>query len=813
MWDGLKEWFVPGDVDGLAAIRFEFNMPLGLALSLVLLAAAGLATFLLYRKGPERMPPMARLLLVALRISVFLLVLFMLLDPCIVGNRVRPGEHFVILLFDDSKSMQIAGKDGMSRSERFIDAYQSGEFSFEKELAERFQVVQYRLGNGVERINDVGELTFSQLETDLVGALENAVKDLDSTMVSGVVLFSDGVQQPARSSVDLDRIAALSVPVFTVGADTTARWQDLELSRISVKRTAFDKSPVAVAARVVAEGLAGEDVVVEVLDRNRVVKAETVSISTDSEELDVRMEFVPQTKGRVEYETRVRLAETGPAGRLTAVRDVSVPEKDQVVQNNSRRFLVDNRDKTYRILYLCGRPTWENKFFRHAMEQDPQLKLTSLVRISGAERKFEFRKRWSALTNPLFDGFSTDTFDQPRYDEAVFLRLGVGRSELVKGYPDQADDLFPFHLVIWGDIEHDFFSMSQLELTRDFVQKRGGTLLLMGGRQSFAEGGYAGTFIDDMLPVVLRAAGSESRQATTKQQFTVEPTADGLFTGVWSLDPAAGKDREMWAGMQELYGLNAFPLTRAGASVMARVETDNAEFDGQPLFAVQRYGEGKCAVMATAETWQWQLKEDASDQRHGQLWRQIVRNLVTSVPEPVILRDKKDRYTAGSSSAVNMLVREPKFDAQEGLSASMKVTAPSGGIVSLPVDESIHETGVYASEFVPEETGMHVLRFEALNDKQEVVGTLEEALLVEPDRREYESAQYNPAFLGDIAERSGGAHFSLDRLADVAKSIPWRGGTSADEIRVHLWHLPPLFIVLAAMLAVEWFLRRRKGHP
>jgi len=813
MWDGLKQWFVPRGAEELVAVRFEFNVPLGLTLSLVLLVAAGLVTFHLYRPGPVRMPRMARLPLVALRTAVFLLVLLMLLDPCIVGSLVRPGERFVILLFDDSKSMQIAGGDRLSRGEQLLNAYQTDGFSFERELAKKFQIVRYRFGNGVERINDVRELTFSQLETDLIGAVENAVRDVDSAMVSGVVLFSDGVQQPMRPNADMERLAALSVPILTVGADTTSRWRDLELGNLSVKRTTFDRSPVAVAARVYAEGLAGETAVVEVLDRSRVVKSETVEMSGDSEELDVRMEFVPQTKGRIEYEARVRLAQTGPTGRLTAVKDISVPEKDRVIHNNSRRFLVDNRDKTYRILYLCGRPTWENKFFRRAMEQDPQLKLTSLVRISGAERKFEFRRRRTALANPLFDGFSEDTFDQPRYDEAVFLRLGVAQSELVKGYPEQAADLFPFHLVIWGDIEHDFFSMRQLELTRDFVQKRGGTLLLLGGRRSFAEGGYAGTFIDNMLPVVLRAAGGESRRATSEQQFTVAPTVDGLFTGVWSLDSNADKDRELWADMQQLYGLNAFPLTRAGASVMARVKTANAEFDGQPLFAVQRYGKGKCAVLATGETWQWQLKEDENDLRHGQLWRQIVRNLVTSVPEPVVLRDKRERYTAGSSSAISTLLRDPRFDEREGLHASMNVTTPSGRSVTLSVDESIHETGVYVSEFVPEETGMHMFRFEALNDKQEVVGRLEEALLVEPDRREYESAQYNPTFLRDIGQRSGGTHFSLERLADVVDNIPWRGGSAADEVRIHLWYFPPLFFALAAMLAVEWLVRRRKGHP
>ena len=121
------------------------------------------------------------------------------------------------------------------------------------------------------------------------------------------------------------------------------------------------------------------------------------------------------------------------------------------------------------------------------LEEDEQLRLTNLIRVSRAEKQFVFRGRRSSLTNPLFQGFDDEPSDQPRYDEAVFLRMGIDGTELVSGYPDQADDLFPFDLVVWGDIEHNFFSSTQLELTRDFVQMRGGTLLLLGGPRSFAE--------------------------------------------------------------------------------------------------------------------------------------------------------------------------------------------------------------------------------------------------------------------------------------------------------------------------------------
>ena len=56
---------------------------------------------------------------------------------------------------------------------------------------------------------------------------------------------------------------------------------------------------------------------------------------------------------------------------------------DHIAQNNTRAFAIDNRPKQYRILYVCGRPNWQNKFFRMALEEDDkQLKLTSLIAIS-----------------------------------------------------------------------------------------------------------------------------------------------------------------------------------------------------------------------------------------------------------------------------------------------------------------------------------------------------------------------------------------------------------------------------------------------
>ena len=54
----------------------------------------------------------------------------------------------------------------------------------------------------------------------------------------------------------------------------------------------------------------------------------------------------------------------------------------------------------------------------------------------------------------------------------------------------------------------------------DFVSKRGGGLLMLGGRRSFAEGGWAGTPVAEVLPVDARqptAAGQTRRTSRSSR--------------------------------------------------------------------------------------------------------------------------------------------------------------------------------------------------------------------------------------------------------------------------------------------------------
>jgi uncharacterized membrane protein len=805
MLDRLTHWLAGDRADDLVPTYFGFNTPLPLWICLALIAAAVFGILWYYRRKLAQLPRGYRAVLLTLRAVALFLVVFLALDPVIVAKRIKPGEQFVVLLFDDSRSMRIAGEDGRSRGERLRAAYTAQAEEFEGTLKRKHQIARYRFGTTIEPLQDIADLEFAQQESDLTGAVHAAVRDMAGTHISAIVMFSDGVQQTPEGAPQIADLPD-APPIYTVGVDSTAVWRDIEIGRIGVRRTEFDKSPVVLTADVLSTGLAGRSATVEARLGERVVASKTIPLAQDRQESEVRLEFIPDREGWLEYEARVRLEPGEPVrdGEGNAIP----PPGEKIEENNSRRFVVDNRKKAYKILYVSGRPNWENKFVRRALEEDEQLRMTSLIVISDAEQKFEFRgAEKTTLTNPLFEGFD-EAQDRPRYDEAVFLRLGPDAKDL-SGYPITADNLFDFDLLIWGEVEREFFTMQQMELTRDFVEKRGGSLMLMGGPASFTAGNYARSIIEPLLPFVL--FDSETQADRFRETYAAKPTLEGALTGAWSFHPSASQNEYLWDEMPTLYGLNRFALVRPGATVMAVAFAPNESLDGAPLYAVQPYGEGRCAALATGDTWQWQMRLADDDDRHERFWRQLVRSLVHAVPEASYLREKLDAYTQNNLAKLEFVVRDDEFLRRESLRTSVTLTSPADQESLLPVEESIQETGLYAAEFTPEDPGLYKVNLSAINDKDEIIGTVEEAILVEPDYREYQLAQYNPQFLADLADHAGGKVYTLDSLAELAQAIPLPRREDADTVLLHLWHLPGFYVALIAAMALEWYLRRRKG--
>ncbi len=130
-----------------------------------------------------------------------------------------------------------------------------------------------------------------------------------------------------------------------------------------------------------------------------------------------------------------------------------------------------------------GEPRWEYKFIRRAEEDDTAVQLVSMLRTT----------------------------------ENKIYRQGVKDAlELAQGFPTKPEDLFGFDGLIIGSVDAGYFTAAQQALMREFVDRRGGGLLLLGGRQSLADGVWGGSQLNDLLPVTLpMSSGTFHREPAT----------------------------------------------------------------------------------------------------------------------------------------------------------------------------------------------------------------------------------------------------------------------------------------------------------
>ena len=114
---------------------------------------------------------------------------------------------------------------------------------------------------------------------------------------------------------------------------------------------------------------------------------------------------------------------------------------------------------------------------------------------------------------------------------------------------------------------------------------------------------------------------------------------------------------------------------------------------------------------------------------------------------------------------------------------------------------------------IPDESGLHHLNLTMTYSDSEKQDERNHAINAETDQRELKSAQYNPAFLSDIASKTGGRFFSIEQISDIPNAILWKSSSDNTQRKIHLWHHPLFYITLVMLVSIEWYQRRKHGHP
>jgi uncharacterized membrane protein len=712
-----------------------------------------------------------RLTLLALRVASALLALFLLLEPAVqLLQTARSRLRFAVLV-DTSRSMRFPLQPGGGSRAEAVAALLAGQRSELTRLAEHVDL-DWRGFDAQSQPAD-GEAAARGLpsagsRTDLLGALLAAAAG-PGRKLAGVLLLSDGADNgplaggltPAARA----ELKALGVPVNTVAAGREPP-RDLAVERVAAEEFAFVRSSVTVEATLRAHGLDAGPITVVLRREGAVVAQASVSLEPGRDRYQVPLTFRPDTTG-------------------TFVFTVAAPvlPGEAVTANNQRSFVLRVIRDRVRVLLVAGRPSWDERFLRGLLKQDPNVDLVSFFILRTATDQPGSQDQLSLIPFPVQEIFGPQL---RTFDAVVLLNFNYA--------PYRSLDIERF-----------------LPNLRDYV-RGGGGLAMVGGEQGFGEARYGATPLAEILPVApLDGAG------IAEESFRPRPTAEGRRHPVTALGAGEAATAAAWEALPPLEVLNRTRPLPAGSGATVLLEAPGLLVDGQPapVVAVREVGAGRSLAITSDGSWHWgylAAERGGGDGAYRRFWSSALRWLVRD-PELTPLKAEPDAPSIdpGAPVGLSISLRGAGYGPAPGRKVAVELVSADGASVAR-AEAVTGADGAVRLELPPAPPGAYKVVARAEPVPGGAAETASTAITVRGAGPEDGDAVPRPELLSAIAELTGGDSTSLPggglpRLRQLEPEVVEIGQRREEPIWNRWWYLA----ALGATLGAEWVLRRRWG--
>jgi uncharacterized membrane protein len=745
--------------------------PKWILLLLVIAAAGGLAWLIRSRlaQAAPAIQSWRAWVIWGLQAALAALILLLLWQPAITVAELRPQQNIIAVLVDDSHSMGIA-EDGVTRQAQAVQALQSGVLD---NLNKTFQTRLYRVDDVPARIDSLKDLQTKATSTRLGDSLRQLTEETSDLPVGAVVLMSDGDDNTGGIGADtISALRARHIPVHTVGFGREHATHDVELDDVVIAPRALADSRLAAKITLHQRGYAGSKITVTMRDvstgQPKVLASHPITLGPD---------------GNLQTETV--MFNIGGAGAKTIEISAAALPGEENQANNALTRVVNVSSEARRILYMEGEPRWEYKFIRQAEDDDRMVQIASIARTS---------------------------------ENKIYRQGLLNGKELADGFPSRPEDLFTYQALIIGSVAAGYFTPGQQQLIRQFVDRRGGGLLLLGGQFALADGAWNISSMNDLLPTVLPTTAGTFHREQDPRNGTTHTTAELAPSGVDSIitrlvdDPAANAAK--WKKLPYLMDYEDPGTPKPGANVLLNMITPEGK--KLPLLITENFGRGRTAIMATGGSWRWQMSSPLGETAHDLFWQQLLRWVVSDTPGHVSAAVPAQMLLDNGTTTITADVRDQQYNPAADARVEAHILGPSGvsALVEMsPVPDnpgqfaatwSAPKPGAYLTEVTAQrndpatntvkELGRDVLTFQRMDGVAENFHT-----------------EQNRELLEHLASQTGGQYWKPADLGKLATNIPFSEAGVTMRQTKDLWDLPLVFLILVALRFSEWWLRRKWG--
>jgi uncharacterized membrane protein len=708
-----------------------------------------------------------RILWLALRGALFVLLLTILLHPHRVERKEFREPLDLAVLMDNSASM--SQEDEPGRLNR-LQQLKTQAAHLNQLKGDGVQLRWYSFAGDTETVSGYEVLTANQSHSKIGKALETVLGDDRERELGAAILISDGqadVPSEARKAAELYKQA--NIPLYTCLMGTPDDSPDLRLSELSASQDSLYKPVLRLTGKLLAPGFLGQKVRLQIKCEGRDVYETIIVPRKTLHPFDVTFE-TPFT-GFHRYEARID----------------PLPQ-ERYVENNTSVFGAEAYDRKIRVIYMEGTPK-AGHHLENALETDPDIEVTSFF-FPQTRGNFEASRKIP---------FAIDADGRKLYNIA----------HPHKGYPRTLKDMLLYDVVINSDIYREAFTQEQHNLTVSLVEEHGGGFVMVGGTTAFGSGHYDETVIDKLMPV--DCYGNEGFEYGS---FKLEVPAPMFDHPIMALGATRQETERIWREkFPGFSGQNTVNRAKPGARVLAFNSDDSNKYGPLVVFAVQQIGRGRTMAFTSDTTQAWGSRfhtsfGTAEDKNlyYRRFWNQAVRWLAADRirRKGGELRLQVDQNVTTTGESLNLQIPFPPTYPDAEISLNRKLDGAASIQVELARDE-VGRSWNARVQFLQE--GEWIFTAKLPRPGLDPVFTY--ALVnVVPDTRELSSTAANLALMRELAQIGGGQLLGEDPQSWSIQIDP-KGSRIIEYGRKAIWDRWWLMAGILTLLFLEWTLRRR----
>lgn len=717
-----------------------------------------------YFAGARTVGRPRRALLTSIRLCALAAMLVILARPmALMPQETVDRKPVFCVLADSSASMNTKDVGQASRYDAMVKALADSKSGIVKQLQNDYDLKFYSFDKNSRRtsLRQLASKTRADgEETHIASALLNVAKSNPDKRLRSVLLLSDGRSNEvdglgsARSAGRYLR--SMNVPVWSVPLGTSIEAKDVYVTARLSSNFIFADQPASIHVALAGTGYTDWNTKVNLYREDKYVTSSQVNLRDGAG--NVTFPIREERRGAIQYRVEV---------------EPLVGESD--LRNNERTLIAKVIDERTRVLVVEAGPHWDSKFLLRALRADTNVEVTSIFHINR-------RKTFAVVEKISEDNVFSKT-------EAPGIQM-----------PRTRDELFKYDCIFLGKDIQQAFTSPELELMRDYLTERGGSIVFFRGKP-----------YSDRCPEL---AGIEPVEwgAETLKDVRFALTAQGKASPIFNYAPHDRPSDVIIRQLPSMTSVTKVINEKSLAVVLAETEGDRR---GREIATVayQRYGKGKAMSIGASGLWQWGfLPGDLQeyDDVYGRFWGQMIRWLVSD-SEFLPGQDISfviDKNNCKPGDTVHIGIRAKLMDRSK-YKPWVELIAPDGTSTRLNPELERDSTNIYVARYAPEQQGEYkaTLHNNIGQPKEETL-----RFTVYHDSMETRYISADRELLDQISHTTGGESLELSELRTLPEKVKVFEQLSCMRNKPHdIWDRLSVFGTLVCLLGAEWFVRRASG--